>query len=65
LGWDIKRDRTIKYQQVAEKNFELANWNGYLFPKRSESEYDTFGVGHLLLISAALGMAIASNLKRR
>ncbi|HEC73338.1 MAG TPA: 1-deoxy-D-xylulose-5-phosphate synthase [Methylophaga aminisulfidivorans] len=31
------------------------------FPKRSESEYDTFGVGHSSTsISAALGMAIAA-----
>ncbi|OXA69972.1 1-deoxy-D-xylulose-5-phosphate synthase [Flavobacterium aquidurense] len=34
------------------------------FPKRSESIYDTFGVGHSSTsISAALGMAIASQLK--
>lgn len=34
------------------------------FPKRSESEYDTFGVGHSSTsISAALGMAVASKLK--
>jgi 1-deoxy-D-xylulose-5-phosphate synthase len=34
------------------------------FPKRSESPFDTFGVGHSSTsISAALGMAIASNLK--
>ena len=34
------------------------------FPSRNESEYDTFGVGHSSTsISAALGMAIASNLK--
>lgn len=34
------------------------------FPKRSESEYDTFGVGHSSTsISAALGMAEASRLK--
>jgi 1-deoxy-D-xylulose-5-phosphate synthase len=34
------------------------------FPKRNESIYDTFGVGHSSTsISAALGMAIASNLK--
>lgn len=34
------------------------------FPKRSESEYDTFGVGHSsTAISAALGMAIASQLQ--
>ncbi len=35
------------------------------FPKRSESEYDTFGVGHSSTsISAALGMAVASRLKK-
>jgi 1-deoxy-D-xylulose-5-phosphate synthase len=34
------------------------------FPKRSESEYDTFGVGHSSTsISAALGMAVASQYK--
>jgi 1-deoxy-D-xylulose-5-phosphate synthase len=34
------------------------------FPKRSESEYDTFGVGHSSTsISAALGMAIAAKYK--
>jgi 1-deoxy-D-xylulose-5-phosphate synthase len=34
------------------------------FPKRSESPYDTFGVGHSSTsISAALGMAIASKYK--
>ncbi|AJI47139.1 1-deoxy-D-xylulose-5-phosphate synthase [Francisella philomiragia] len=34
------------------------------FPKRSESEYDTFGVGHSSTsISAALGMAIADRLQ--
>ena len=33
------------------------------FPKRKESEYDTFGVGHSSTsISAAVGMAVASNL---
>ncbi|MCZ4224381.1 1-deoxy-D-xylulose-5-phosphate synthase [Pedobacter rhodius] len=34
------------------------------FPKISESEYDTFGVGHSSTsISAALGMAVASQIK--
>ena len=34
------------------------------FPKISESEYDTFGVGHSSTsISAALGMAVASHYK--
>jgi len=35
------------------------------FPKRSESEYDTFGVGHSSTsISAALGMAMSAKLKQ-
>jgi 1-deoxy-D-xylulose-5-phosphate synthase len=35
------------------------------FPKRSESAYDTFGVGHSSTsISAALGMAVASGYKK-
>lgn len=35
------------------------------FPKRTESEYDTFGVGHSSTsISAALGMAVASSYKQ-
>ncbi|MGB8192694.1 MAG: 1-deoxy-D-xylulose-5-phosphate synthase [Chitinophagaceae bacterium] len=34
------------------------------FPKRAESEYDTFGVGHSSTsISAALGMAMAAKIK--
>src|SRR5437868_8368442 len=34
------------------------------FPKRSESEFDTFGVGHSSTsVGAALGMAVASRLK--
>ncbi|MBM3427480.1 MAG: 1-deoxy-D-xylulose-5-phosphate synthase [Bacteroidetes bacterium] len=35
------------------------------FPKRNESEYDTFGVGHSSTsISAAVGMAVASKYKQ-
>ena len=35
------------------------------FPKRAESEYDTFGVGHSSTsISAALGMAIAARMQK-
>ncbi len=35
------------------------------FPKRTESEYDTFGVGHSSTsISAALGMAVANDLDK-
>ncbi|GAA4234993.1 1-deoxy-D-xylulose-5-phosphate synthase [Postechiella marina] len=43
-------------------NRQLGGLSG--FPKRTESPYDTFGVGHASTsISAALGMAIASQLK--
>ena len=43
-------------------NRQLGGISG--FPKRAESIYDTFGVGHSSTsISAALGMAIASSLK--
>jgi len=47
---------------VFHTNRQLDGISG--FPKRDESEYDTFGVGHSSTsISAALGMAIASSLK--
>jgi 1-deoxy-D-xylulose-5-phosphate synthase len=45
-----------------DTNRQLGGISG--FPRRSESVYDTFGVGHSsTAISAALGMAIASQLK--
>jgi len=47
---------------IFETNRQLNGISG--FPKRSESDYDAFGVGHSSTsISAALGMAIASQLK--
>ncbi|QCX40763.1 1-deoxy-D-xylulose-5-phosphate synthase [Aureibaculum algae] len=49
-------------KDVFETNRQLGGISG--FPKRSESEYDAFGVGHSSTsISATLGMAIASRLK--
>ena len=49
-------------KDIFDTNRQLGGISG--FPKRSESEYDTFGTGHSSTsISAALGMAIASNLK--
>src|SRR6218665_574498 len=49
-------------KDIFHTNRQLGGISG--FPKRSESEYDSFGVGHSsTAISAALGMAIASNLK--
>ncbi|SFB99927.1 1-deoxy-D-xylulose-5-phosphate synthase [Parapedobacter composti] len=49
-------------REVFHTNRVLGGISG--FPKRSESEYDTFGVGHSSTsISAALGMAVASHYK--
>ncbi|WP_034042739.1 1-deoxy-D-xylulose-5-phosphate synthase [Wocania ichthyoenteri] len=49
-------------KEIFETNRQLNGISG--FPKRDESKYDTFGVGHASTsISAALGMAIASQLK--
>jgi 1-deoxy-D-xylulose-5-phosphate synthase len=57
-GHKILTERKDKFQT----NRQLGGISG--FPKRSESVYDTFGVGHSSTsISAALGMAIASQLK--
>lgn len=48
-------------KNVFDTNRQLDGISG--FPKREESEYDTFGVGHSSTsISATLGMAIASKL---
>lgn len=57
-GHKILTERRTKF----DTNRQLGGISG--FPKRSESIYDTFGVGHSSTsISAALGMAIASQLK--
>lgn len=48
-------------KDIFHTNRQLNGISG--FPKRTESEYDTFGTGHSSTsISAALGMAIASRL---
>ncbi|HET8838612.1 MAG TPA: 1-deoxy-D-xylulose-5-phosphate synthase [Flavobacteriaceae bacterium] len=49
-------------QNIFETNRKLNGISG--FPKRKESQFDTFGTGHSSTsISAALGMALASQLK--
>lgn len=49
-------------KDIFHTNRQFSGLSG--FPKRNESEYDAFGVGHSSTsISAALGMAIASKLK--
>ncbi|GAA3601108.1 1-deoxy-D-xylulose-5-phosphate synthase [Flavivirga amylovorans] len=49
-------------KDIFHTNRQIGGLSG--FPKRGESDYDAFGVGHSSTsISAALGMAIASQLK--
>src|SRR6187402_1302565 len=67
LVWDVGHQAyghkiLTERRTIFHTNRQLGGLSG--FPKRSESIYDTFGVGHSSTsISAALGMAIASNLK--
>jgi len=67
LVWDVGHQAYGHKILTGRKNlFDTNRQFGGIsgFPKRSESVYDTFGVGHSSTsISAALGMAIASNLK--
>ncbi len=67
LVWDVGHQAyghkiLTQRKNTFHTNRQLGGISG--FPKRSESVYDTFGVGHSSTsISAALGMAIASQLK--
>jgi 1-deoxy-D-xylulose-5-phosphate synthase len=67
LVWDVGHQAYgHKILTGRRKNFHTNRLYGGIsgFPKRKESEYDTFGVGHSSTsISAALGMAIASRQK--
>ena len=67
LVWDVGHQAYgHKILTGRRENFSTnRKYNGLSgFPKRSESEYDTFGVGHSSTsISAALGMAMASHYK--
>ncbi len=66
LVWDVGHQAYVHKIITGRRDAFLQNrdLNGISgFPKRTESEYDTFGVGHSSTsISAALGMAIASQL---
>lgn len=72
LVWDVGH-QTYPHKILTGRRDELLGVRGENgiagFPRRSESEYDTFGVGHSSTsISAALGMALAArmdNLDRR
>ena len=65
IVWDVGHQAYPHKIITGRKNeIETIKKKGGLtpFPKRSESEYDTFGVGHSSTsIGAALGMALASN----
>ncbi len=64
LVWDVGHQAYgHKILTGRRENFHTNRLKGGIsgFPKRSESEYDTFGVGHSSTsISAALGMAVAN-----
>jgi 1-deoxy-D-xylulose-5-phosphate synthase len=66
LVWDVGHQAYgHKILTGRRENFHTNRKYGGLsgFPKRSESEYDTFGVGHSSTsISAALGMAVSRDL---
>jgi 1-deoxy-D-xylulose-5-phosphate synthase len=67
LIWDVGHQAyghkiLTERKTIFDTNRQFGGISG--FPKRDESIYDTFGVGHSSTsISAALGMAIASKLK--
>jgi 1-deoxy-D-xylulose-5-phosphate synthase len=67
IVWDVGH-QTYAHKILTgrrEAMAKLRQWQGPSgFPRRSESEYDTFGTAHSSTsISAALGMAIAAKLK--
>ncbi|MCK5668586.1 MAG: 1-deoxy-D-xylulose-5-phosphate synthase, partial [Gammaproteobacteria bacterium] len=67
LVWDVGHQAYPHKILTGRKDqmHTIRQWDGVSpFPKRAESEYDAFGVGHSSTsISAALGMAKASKLK--
>ena len=67
IVWDVGH-QTYGHKVLTgrrERMKKLRMWGGLSgFPRREESEYDTFGTAHSSTsISAALGMAVASKLK--
>lgn len=69
LVWDVGH-QTYPHKILTgrkEQMLTMRQKNGLAaFPRREESEYDTFGVGHSSTsISAALGMAIAAKMRGR
>lgn len=67
LVWDVGHQAYAHKLLTGRRALFATNrkWNGLSgFPKRSESLFDTFGVGHSSTsVSAALGMALADKIK--
>jgi 1-deoxy-D-xylulose-5-phosphate synthase len=66
LVWDVGH-QTYPHKILTGRRSEMLTMRQYQglsgFPKRSESDYDTFGVGHSSTsISAALGMSLGNQL---
>lgn len=65
LVWDVGHQAYVHKILTGRRDrlTTIRQWEGLApFPRRDESEYDAFGVGHSSTsISAALGMAIAAN----
>ena len=67
LVWDVGH-QSYPHKILTGRRDEMLSMRQYQglsgFPKRSESDYDTFGVGHSSTsISAALGMSLGNQLK--
>ena len=67
IVWDVGH-QTYPHKVLTGRRARMGSlrqWGGVSgFPRRDESEYDTFGTGHSSTsISAALGMALAAKLK--
>jgi 1-deoxy-D-xylulose-5-phosphate synthase len=64
LIWDVGHQAYVHKILTGRRDrlHSIRKWDGLApFPKRSESEYDAFGVGHSSTsISAALGMSVAA-----
>ena len=69
LIWDVGHQAYVHKMLTGRRNSfkSIRKKNGISgFPKREESEYDTFGTGHAgTAISAALGMAISAKLQNK
>lgn len=69
LVWDVGH-QTYPHKILTGRREQMLTMRQYQglsgFPKRSESDYDTFGVGHSSTsISAALGMALGDDLANK